>query len=106
MPKTKTKPDRDIYHEVNSPGDIVIINERIRGEMDHVKRRDQLTELKKRADYLCALAVAPSWKEKFRDQAPRILDTAMDEDRKTTEEANRIARGHGWDADYDAWGEA
>ena len=42
-----------IYGEVNSIKDIREINGTIRLEMDRVKTREQLTELKKRSDYLC-----------------------------------------------------
>jgi len=94
----------DIYGEVNSAQNIKDINRQIREEMRGVRGRDQLTELKKRADYLCALAMAPSWKEKFGGKITRILKAAKEEDKKTTEQANKLAKKHGWDADYDPWG--
>ncbi len=99
MPET-----REIYGDVDSAADITRINRTIRDEMDGVTRREQLTELKKRADYLCALAVAPSWKTKFGDEQPKILRKAKEEDRITTNHANAVAKQHGWDADYDPWG--
>jgi len=94
----------DICGNVNSAQDIRDINRQIRGEMRGVRGRDQLTELKKRADYLCALAIAPSWKEKFGGEITKILKAAKEEEEKTTEQANRLAKKHGWDADYDPWG--
>jgi hypothetical protein len=101
----------NIYGEVSSATDIREINQKIRGEMASVTQREQLTELKKRSDYLCTLAMylctlamAPSWKEKFGRKSSSILRAAKDEDRKTTDRANRIAEKHGWDADYDPWG--
>ncbi len=94
----------DIYGNANSAQDIRDINRQIRGEMRGVRGRDQLTELKKRADYLCALAMAPSWKEKFGGEITKILKAAKEEEEKTTEQANRLAKKHGWDADYDPWG--
>ena len=94
----------DICGNVNSAQDIRDINRQIRGEMRGVRGRDQLTELKKRADYLCALAMAPSWKEKFGGEITKIVKAAKEEDEKTTEQANRLAKKHGWDADYDPWG--
>jgi len=94
----------DICGNVNSAQDIRDINRQIRGEMRGVRGRDQLTELKKRADYLCALAMAPSWKEKFGGEITKILKAAKEEEEKTTEQANRLAKKHGWDADYDPWG--
>jgi len=33
-----------------------------------------------------------------------ILKAAKKEDQKTTTQANRLAKKHGWDADYDPWG--
>ena len=100
MARTST----DIYGDVNSAQDIRDINRQIRGEMKGVRGREQLTELKKRADYLCALAMAPSWKEKFGGDINGILKAAKKEDQKTTTQANRLAKKHGWDADYDPWG--
>lgn len=100
----RTETSDNIYGEVDSVDDIRKINRQIREEMDDIRSREQLTELKKRADYLCALAVAPSWKEKFGKRSSQILRTAKTEDRRTVEHANRIARQHGWDADYDPWG--
>ena len=94
----------DICGNVNSAQDIRDINRQIRGEMRGVRGRDQLTELKKRADYLCALAMAPSWKEKFGGEITKIVKAAKEEDEKTTEQANRLAKKQGWDADYDPWG--
>jgi hypothetical protein len=95
----------NIYGDVNSGTDIRDINRQIRSEMRDVSQRGDLTELKKRADYLCTLALAPSWQTKFGRRADSILATAKAEDRKTTERANEIARKHGWDADYDPWGD-
>jgi hypothetical protein len=103
MPTTTTQ--TDIYGDVDSTGDITEINRKIRAEMDNVRSRVQLTELKKRADYLCALAMAPSWKTKFGRDAGKILNAAKGEAKKSTEHANQVARKHGWDADYDPWGE-
>jgi hypothetical protein len=54
-----------IYGEVNSVHDIREINHTIRSEMDRVKSREQLTELKKRSDYLCTLTFSPAWKKKL-----------------------------------------
>jgi hypothetical protein len=100
----KTATATNIYGEIESPAGIRKINRQIREEMDGVRSREALTELKKRADYLCALAVAPSWKEKFGRKSGEILRMAKEEDRKTTDHANQIARRQGWDADYDPWG--
>jgi hypothetical protein len=95
----------NIYGEVNSPADIREINTQTRHEMDDVSSREDLTELKKRADYLCALSLAPSWKEKFGGESGKIMRAAKAEDRKTTKKANAVAKKHGWDADYDPWRE-
>ena len=38
-----------------------------------------MTELKKRSDYLCALAVSPSWRKRFGTRSAGILRVAMDE---------------------------
>ncbi len=93
----------DIYGEVNSLQDIKEINRKIRKEMSDVRGRDQLTELKKRADYLCTLTLAPSWKTRFGKKSAQFLRTAEKEDEMTTRKANEIARKKGFDVEYHAW---
>jgi len=90
--------------EVDMAKDIRTINQRIRKEMDHIREREELTELKKRSDYLCALPMAPSWKDKFGRRIGAVLKVARGENRKTSEYANSVARQHGWSDDYDPWG--
>src|SRR5438067_13839246 len=99
-----TEEKTNIYGDVDSAEDIRKISRQIRHEMDSVTSREQLTELKKRGDYLCTLAEAPSWEEKFGDKIGTIRRTDREEDRTTTNHANEVAREHGWDADYHAWG--
>lgn len=94
----------DIYGEVSSIKDIRQIDREIRREMDHVTSRPQLTELKKRADYLCTLTYSPSWRRKFGDRVIRLREVAEEEERKTMDHANEIARKHGWPANYHPWG--
>jgi hypothetical protein len=72
--------------------------------MDAVTSRDQLTELKKRSDYLCTLAEAPSWQEKFGQQIHRVQQVAEEEETKTTHHANVVAKHHGWKTEYHPWG--
>ena len=98
------KRDGTIYRQVNSSADIRRINGRIRREMSGVQKREQLTELKKRSDYLCTLTKAPAWRKKFGAKSSRILNVAKAEDVKTTQRANQIARRHNWDVAYDPWG--
>jgi len=105
MPKVQAERGH-IYGEVNSIKDIRELNRTIRQEMDHVKAREQLTELKKRSDYLCTLTFSPAWKTKFGEKVNRLREVAMEENRKTVQHANEMARGHGWPADYDPWGES
>jgi hypothetical protein len=95
---------RHLYGEVNSIKDIRDINQTIRQEMDRAKAREQLTELKKRSDYLCTLTFSPAWKKKFGDRVTRVREVAMEENRKTVQHANDVARRHCWPANYDPWG--
>jgi predicted GIY-YIG superfamily endonuclease len=104
MARTSKKEFAHIYGEVNSAEDIRRINRTIRKEMDAVTTREELTELKKRSDYLCTLTYSPSWRKRFGEKASALRSVAMDENRKTVEHANRVAAKHGWDADYDPWG--
>jgi hypothetical protein len=100
----KTREDTHIYGEVNSLEDLRRINQEIRHEMDRVTSQAQLTELKKRSDYLCTLAEAPSWQEKFGKKIERMREVAREEDAKTTQHANALVKKHGWDTEYHAWG--
>jgi len=50
---------------VCSADDIRKINRIIRKEMEKVTTREELTELKKRSDYLCTLTASPSWRKRF-----------------------------------------
>ena len=100
----RTEESTNIYGEVDSQEDLREINRKIRDEMDSVRSHDQLTELKKRSDYLCTLAEAPSWEEKFGDRISGIRRVAEEENEATVNHANAVARQHDWDADNHAWG--
>jgi hypothetical protein len=102
--RTSKKQFGHIYGEVHSAADIQKINRIIRKEMDAVTTREELTELKKRSDYLCTLTHSPSWMKRFGEKVLALRRVAMEENRKTVEHANRVAAKHGWDADYDPWG--
>ncbi len=99
-----TKSNGNIYREVNSLEDIRRINQRIRREMGGIRRREQLTELKKRSDYLCTLTRAPTWRKKFGRKSSRMLAVAKTEDAMTTKRANAVAQRRDWDVEYDPWG--
>jgi hypothetical protein len=100
----RTQKDTHIYGEVNSLEDLRRINREIRREMDVVTSQAQLTELKKRSDYLCTLVEAPSWQEKFGQKIDRVRQVAREEDAKTTQHANELAKKQGWDTEYHPWG--
>jgi hypothetical protein len=104
MARTSTKKLGRIYGEVTSAADIRKINRIIRKEMGRVTAREELTELKKRSDYLCTLTASPSWRKRFGSGVKALLRVAREENGKTVEVANRIAMKHGWRADYDPWG--
>jgi hypothetical protein len=104
MPKTTQAERRHLYGDVESIKDIRDINRMIREEIDQVETREQLTELKKRSDYLCTLTFSPAWRKKFGEKVTRLREAAMEENRKTVQHANELARRHGWPADYDPWG--
>lgn len=99
----RTQEDTHIYGAGNSLEDLRRINREIRREMDEVTHQAQLTELKKRSDYLCTLAEAPSWQEKFGQKIDRVRQVVQEEDAKTTQHANKVAKQHGWDTEYHPW---
>jgi hypothetical protein len=99
-----TSSTSNIYGEVSTIGDVRDINQQIRREMRHVVSRPELTELKKRSDYLCTLTYAPSWQTKFGKKVRRFREVAKEEDARTTRLANELAsRRNLGEADYDAW---
>jgi hypothetical protein len=63
----------DIYGEVTSPTSIRKIDRMIRSDIRSAKSRDQLTELKRRSDYLCTLTRSPAWKTRFGKQVDGLL---------------------------------
>jgi hypothetical protein len=100
-----TKQDNnDIYGEVTSPTSIRKIDRMIRNDIRSAKSREQVTELKRRSDYLCTLTRSPAWKTRFGKKADDLLTVAKDENVRTAKLATQVARKHGWDVVYDAWG--
>ncbi|NPA52819.1 MAG: hypothetical protein GXO22_07975 [Aquificae bacterium] len=93
-----------IYGKVESPEDIKRINCIIRDEMLEVETQEQLTDLKKRSDYLCTLTYSPFWKKKFGAMVEQLREVACEENRVTVRLANYIAKFKGWDKYYDPWG--
>jgi hypothetical protein len=97
---------RQIYGEVQNKSDLKKVFSAIRGDVDKAKSRPALTELYKRAGYLITLTHAPSWQQKFGQQAKELRDSAEEEFAKTARKINRKAKEIGTEADYDEkWGE-
>ena len=92
-----------IYGQVNTPEDIRRINCIIRDEMLVVETPEQLTDLKKRSDYLCTLTHSPFWKKKFGDQIEELKKVAIEENRATVATANYVAKYKGFDKQYSPW---
>lgn len=93
-----------VYGRVEKIDDISRINCIIRDEMMIVETEAQLTELKKRSDYLCTLTYSPFWKKKFGDQIEEVRKVAIEENHLTVKEANYIAKYRGWNVEYHPWG--
>ncbi len=94
-----------VYGKVNDIQDSRRINCLIRDEMLTVDSPDQLTDLKKRSDYLCTLTYSPFWKKRFGHQLDSMREVACEENRVTVQLANYVARKQGWDKIYHPWGE-
>jgi hypothetical protein len=92
-----------IYGRVESPEDIKRINCIIRDEMLYVETPAQLTDLKKRSDYLCTLTYSPFWQKKFGDKIEELRNVALEENRVTVKTANYIAKYKGFDREYEPW---
>jgi len=93
-----------VYGKVNDVADIRRINCLIRDEMLAVETPDQLTDLKKRSDYLCTLTYSPFWKKHFGHQIDKMREVACEENRVTVQLANYVAKSRGWDKSYSPWG--
>jgi len=93
-----------IYGRVEGPEDVRRINCIIRDEMLEVEEVGQLTDLKKRSDYLCTLTYSPFWKKRFGAMVEELREVACEENRVSVRLANYVARYHGWDKVYDPWG--
>jgi len=93
-----------IYGKVEGPEDIRRINCIIRDEMLEVETEGQLTDLKKRSDYLCTLTYSPFWKKRFGPMVEELREVACEENRVSVRLANYVARYHGWEKTYDPWG--
>jgi hypothetical protein len=97
--------DRQVYGEVENRTDLEEIFSAIRGDVEQARSREVLTELYRRAGYLITLTHAPSWKEKFGDEADDLRGLAENEFARTARAINRRAEAIGTEADYDEkWG--
>jgi len=92
-----------IYGKVESAEDIKRINCIIRDEMLKIENEAELTELKKRSDYLCTLTYSPFWQKKFKDKIEELREVAIEENRATVKTANYIAKYKGFDKEYHPW---
>jgi len=96
---------RHIYGEIHNKTGMKRVFGEIRRDVDGAKSRPALTELYKRAGYLITLTHAPSWEQKFGNDAVPLRRIGEDEFRKTAHKINRYAVKIGTDADYDEkWG--
>jgi hypothetical protein len=96
---------RHIDGEVDNKTGMKRVFNEIRRDVDAAKSRPALTELYKRAGYLITLTYAPSWEQKFGNDAVALRQVGEDEFRKTAHKINRRAVKLGTDADYDEkWG--
>jgi hypothetical protein len=94
----------NIYGEVTSPNSLREINRMIRRDMRTVKQQEQLTELKRRSDYLATLTRSPAWKTRFGGKIGQLTEVAKEENHRSVRIANQLAKKHGWDVEYDPWG--
>jgi hypothetical protein len=92
-----------IYGKVENIKDISRINCIIRDEMLKVENEAELSELKKRSDYLCTLTYSPFWQKKFKDTLEELRNVAIEENRITTKTANIIAKYKGFNKEYHPW---
>jgi len=92
-----------IYGRVESVEDVRRINCIIRDEMLNVESAAELTDLKKRSDYLCTLTYSPFWQKKFGDKIEKLREAAIEENRATVKTANYMAKYKKFDRSYEPW---
>ncbi|ACM93693.1 hypothetical protein NAMH_0673 [Nautilia profundicola AmH] len=92
-----------LYGKVESVEDISRINCLIRDEMLVVNSAAELTDLKKRSDYLCTLTFSPFWKKKFGDKIEEVRDVALKENRATVKTANYVSQYKNFNKTYEPW---
>ncbi len=92
-----------IYGPVNNADDIKRINCLIRDEMLKVETPEQLTDLKKRSDYLCTLTYSPFWRKKFGPRVEKLREVSREENVATVRLANYVARHREWEKHYRPW---
>lgn len=116
---TNNKVER-IYGTVNGVGDLKSIFRKIRSQMnprslgqivaqndDVDSKRQALTELYRRASYLCTLSgvsgeASPVWKDKFYGKLQKMQEVASEEFTKTAQKANKlVAQGKVSGQQYD-----
>src|SRR5262245_28001272 len=95
--------DDHVYGNVNDVKDLREINREIRNEIHGTSDLDELTALKNRSDYLCSLTKSAAWRAKFGSRARRFTEIAREENRRTVDKANTIARQHKLDITYVPW---
>lgn len=92
-----------IYGKVESVEDVRRINCIIRDEMLSVQNAAELTDLKKRSDYLCTLTYSPFWQKKFGEEVEKLRQAAIEENRATVKTANYVAKYKNFDKSYEPW---
>jgi hypothetical protein len=98
--------NRQIYGEIKNKTDMRKVFSAIRKDVEAAKSRPALTELYRRAGYLITLTHAPSWREKFGQEAKDLRELGQDEFSKTARKINTRAKKIGAEADFDEkWGE-
>ena len=91
--------------QINSETDMRRAFQAIDQDAVRAGSRSDLTELYRRAGYLITLTFAPSWAEKFGDEAERLRRVGEDEFRKTAHQINQRAAQIGTEANYkETWG--
>jgi len=97
--------DTLVYGEVNSRTGMRKVFTAIRRDVEGADTRPDLTELYRRASYLLTLTHAPSWEEKFGQEADSLRKVGAEEFSRTARKINRRAVQIGTQADYDEnWG--
>ncbi len=92
------------FFAIQGAEDVRRYHKRLADMMDPCKMKQDLIELKKKADYLCALMYIKEWRQRFGDEIEEMKRVCLEENVKLSEYASNVGKLKGWDTKFLPWG--